>query len=108
MKSRGKNIPGRVKSMCKGPKVEGTSALLRNCKMANQAAEQRMRLCGTRWRVNQRTDHAGLCRPSKDFSLYPIAHGTKVFIEEPTMALYPRLLMLLICVLKNSNNGLNC
>lgn len=31
----GKNIPGRVKSMCKGPEVEKTSALLRNCRKAS-------------------------------------------------------------------------
>lgn len=66
--------------MCKGPEVEGTSLLLRNCRKAHQAAAQGMRLCGTSWRVNQRTDHARHYRPSKDFNVYPTeAHGTKVY-----------------------------
>lgn len=40
----GKNILGRVKNVCKGPEVEGTSALRRSCRKANQAAAQIMRL----------------------------------------------------------------
>lgn len=73
--------------MCKGPEVEGTSTLIRTCRKANQAAAQRMRLCGMGWRVNLRTDHVGHCRPSMNFSLYPEAHGIKVFTEEQIMAL---------------------
>lgn len=39
------------------------------------------------WRVNPRTDHVGHCRPTMNFSLYPEAHGIKVFTEEQIMAL---------------------
>lgn len=52
-----KNIPGRVK--CKGPEVEGTRALQKNCREANEATTQRMRWCGMSWNVKQKTDHAG-------------------------------------------------
>lgn len=45
-KSMRKNIPGRVK--CKGPEVEGTSALQKNCREANEATNQRIRLCEMR------------------------------------------------------------
>lgn len=100
-----KNIPGRVKNVCKGPEVERTSTLLRNCRKTNQAAAQRMRLCGMGWRVNLRTDHVGHYRPSMNFSLYPTeAHGIKVFTKEQIMALSQITNALLILVSKENNN----